>query len=134
MGCVIRALTRRSKKVPTWSPVTWDHVSVAINSCIHPAPRGIRLSVQAARIVFPVADREEIAAATTEILASGILTLGPYTRLFEAAFAAAHSPRTAEPPHAVARTPGVSTPAVLLHHLCPKPAEGQSRRETKRQP
>jgi perosamine synthetase len=47
--------------------------------------------VQAARIVFPVADREEIAAATAEILRTGALTLGPYTRQFEAAFADVHS-------------------------------------------
>jgi perosamine synthetase len=49
------------------------------------------LAVQAARIVFPAADRDEIAAATAQILASGNLTLGPYTRQFEVAFAGAHS-------------------------------------------
>ena len=49
------------------------------------------MAVQAARIVFPAADRDEISAATAEILASGILTLGPYTSQFEAAFAVAHS-------------------------------------------
>jgi hypothetical protein len=32
----------------------------------------------------------EIAAAVNDILATGILTLGPYTRQFEDAFAAAH--------------------------------------------
>lgn len=50
------------------------------------------MSVQAARIVFPAADREEIAAATAEILRTGALTLGPYTGQFETAFAAAHQP------------------------------------------
>jgi len=52
--------------------------------------RGHPLGVPAARVVFPPADRAEIAAAVTEILASGALTLGPYTGRFEAAFAAAH--------------------------------------------
>ena len=56
-----------------------------------PAPhRGEPLGVPAARIVFPAADRAEIAAAVSEILGTGSLTLGPYTRQFEAAFAAAH--------------------------------------------
>ncbi len=49
------------------------------------------MAVQAARVVFPAADREEIAAAVADILATGYLTLGPFTRQFEAAFAAAHS-------------------------------------------
>ena len=44
----------------------------------------------AARVVFPPADRAEIAAAVAEILASGALTLGPYNARFEEAFAAAH--------------------------------------------
>jgi perosamine synthetase len=82
-----------------------------------PAPRGTRLSVQAARIVFPAADREEIAAATAEILASGTLTLGPYTRLFEAAFAAAHSPQSAEPPHAVAVSSGTAALEITLRAI-----------------
>jgi len=72
------------------------------------------LLVQAARITFLVADREEIAAATAEILASGTLTLGPYTRLFEAAFAAAHSPSSAAPPHAVAVSSGTAALEISL--------------------
>jgi perosamine synthetase len=83
----------------------------------YPEPRGTRLSVQAARIVFPAADREEIAAATAEILASGTLTLGPYTRLFEAAFAAAHSPPSAEPPHAVAVSSGTAALEISLRAI-----------------
>lgn len=75
------------------------------------------MSVQAARIVFPAADREEIAAATAEILAGGTLTLGPYTRLFEAAFAAAHSPRSAEPPHAVAVSSGTAALEISLRAI-----------------
>jgi perosamine synthetase len=75
------------------------------------------LSVQAARIVFPAADREEVAAATAEILAGGTLTLGPYTRLFEAAFAAAHSPRTAKPPHAVAVSSGTAALEISLRAI-----------------
>jgi dTDP-4-amino-4,6-dideoxygalactose transaminase len=73
--------------------------------------------VQAARIVFPAADREEVAAATAEILAGGTLTLGPYTRLFEAAFAAAHSPRTAKPPHAVAVSSGTAALEISLRAI-----------------
>ncbi|HUY50790.1 MAG TPA: DegT/DnrJ/EryC1/StrS family aminotransferase [Streptosporangiaceae bacterium] len=53
------------------------------------------MGVPAARIVFPADDRAEIAAAVTEILATGSLTLGPYTRRFEEAFAAAHGARYA---------------------------------------
>jgi perosamine synthetase len=75
------------------------------------------LSVQPARIVFPAADREEIAAATAEILTSGTLTLGPYTRLFEAAFAAAHSQQSAEPPHAVAVSSGTAALEISLRAI-----------------
>src|SRR5258708_5826459 len=57
--------------------------------------RGSPLGVPAARIVFPADDRAEIAAAVTGILATGSLTLGPYTRQFEEAFAAAHDARYA---------------------------------------
>jgi perosamine synthetase len=46
--------------------------------------------VPAARVVFAPADRAEIAAAITDILTTGALTLGPYTQRFEAAFAGAH--------------------------------------------
>src|SRR5215469_441932 len=87
------------------------------HGCYHPAPKGTRLSVLAARIVFPAADREEIAAATAEILAGGTLTLGPYTRLFEAAFAAAHSPRNAAPPHAVAVSSGTAALEISLRAI-----------------
>jgi perosamine synthetase len=73
--------------------------------------------VQAARIVFPTADREEISAKVAEILASGTLTLGPYTRLFEAAFAAAHSPGGAEPPHAVAVSSGTAALEIILRSI-----------------
>jgi perosamine synthetase len=72
------------------------------------------LAVQAARIVFPAADRDEIAAATAEILASGNLTLGPYTRQFEAAFAEAHSGGHAGPPRAVAVSSGTAALEVIL--------------------
>jgi perosamine synthetase len=73
--------------------------------------------VQAARIVFPAADREEIAAATAEILRTGALTLGPYTRQFEAAFAAAHSVQAAggaEVPRAIAVSSGTAALEVIL--------------------
>src|ERR1035438_10630652 len=57
--------------------------------------KGSPVGVPAARVVFPRADRTEVAKAVDEILASGALTLGPYTRSFEAAFAAAHAARRA---------------------------------------
>ena len=70
-----------------------------------------------ARVVFPASDRAEIAAAVTEMLASGALTLGPYTRRFEAAFAAAHTgPRAPSPggPHAVAVASGTAALTIAL--------------------
>jgi perosamine synthetase len=76
------------------------------------------LGVQAARIVFPPADRAEIAAAITEILASGKLTLGPYTEQFEADFAAAHGgavPGAAV--HAVAVASGTAALEISLRVL-----------------
>jgi perosamine synthetase len=78
------------------------------------------LAVSPARVVFPAADREEIAAAVTEILASGMLTLGPYTRQFEAAFAAAHSRPDAPPadiPHAVAVSSGTAALEIALRYV-----------------
>jgi perosamine synthetase len=78
------------------------------------------LTVQAARVVFPAVDRAEIAAATAEILASGVLTLGPYTRLFEADFAAAHSrPGAAggEVPRAVAVSSGTAALEIILRSI-----------------
>jgi perosamine synthetase len=65
--------------------------------------------VPAARVVFPEADRAEVAAAVAEILATGSLTLGPYTKRFEAAFAAAH-----EAPHAVAVSSGTAALHIML--------------------
>jgi dTDP-4-amino-4,6-dideoxygalactose transaminase len=78
---------------------------------------GDPLGVPAARIVFPASDQAEIAAAVTEMLASGALTLGPYTRGFEAAFAAAHTgPRPPSPdgPHAVAVASGTAALTIAL--------------------
>jgi perosamine synthetase len=60
--------------------------------------------------VFRPADRAEIAAAVADILASGSLTLGPYTGRFEAAFAAAH-----RAPHAVAASSGTAALTIALH-------------------
>jgi perosamine synthetase len=68
--------------------------------------------VPAARVVFPSADRAEIAAAVHEILASGALTLGPYTRRFEAAFAAAHAAR-----HATATSSGTAALDIALRGI-----------------
>ena len=79
-----------------------------------------------ARVVFPASDRAEIAAAVTEMLASGALTLGPYTRKFEEAFAAAHTgpraapdPRPPAPdgPHAVAVASGTAALDIALRAI-----------------
>ena len=88
------------------------------------------MGVDAARIVFPERDREEIAAAVVTVLATGALTLGPYTRQFESAFAAAHdsapvpsagmkSAREADagPPHAVATSSGTAALEILLRSV-----------------
>jgi perosamine synthetase len=72
------------------------------------------LSVQPARIVFAAADREEIAAATAEILRTGALTLGPYTRQFETAFGDAHRPRGHGAPRAVAVSSGTAALEAIL--------------------
>jgi perosamine synthetase len=82
--------------------------------------------VPSARVVFPAGDRAEIAAAVTEILASGALTLGPYTRRFEEAFAAAHTgPRAADGacspspdgPHAVGVASGTAALDIALRAI-----------------
>ncbi len=74
------------------------------------------MGVKAARVVFPAADRAEIAEAVAEILATGMLTLGPYTRQFEASFAAAHSAGwpAGEGPHPVATASGTSALEISL--------------------
>jgi dTDP-4-amino-4,6-dideoxygalactose transaminase len=59
--------------------------------------------------VFPAEDRAEIAAAVSEILAGGMLTLGPHTQAFEAAFAAAHGA-----PCAVAVSSGTAALDIVL--------------------
>ncbi len=71
--------------------------------------KGCRLGVQAARIVFPPDDRAEIAEAITGILTTGALTLGPYTKQFEAAFAEAH-----DAAHAVAVASGTAALEISL--------------------
>jgi perosamine synthetase len=82
---------------------------------VSPTLRGIRLGVQAARVVFSDADRAEIATAISGILSTGMLTLGPYTRQFETAFAHAHSgdPRAADP-YAVAVSSGTAALEIAL--------------------
>ena len=87
---------------------------------------GNQLGVPAARVVFPASDRAEIAAAVTEILASGALTLGPYTRRFEEAFAAAHTgpravagsrPPSPDGPHAVGVASGTAALDIALRAI-----------------
>jgi len=68
--------------------------------------------VQAARIVFADSDRQEISASISDILASGVLTLGPFTRRFEAAFAVAE-----ECGHAIATSSGTSALEIILRTL-----------------
>jgi perosamine synthetase len=78
------------------------------------------LAVQAARIVFPAADRAEIAVATAEILRTGTLTLGPYTRQFESAFAETHSRSDVAGsggPRAVAVSSGTAALEVILRSI-----------------
>src|SRR5215467_15501340 len=70
---------------------------------------GAPMAVQPARIVFPPADRQEVSAAITDILASGVLTLGPFTHQFEDAFAAANGSS-----HAVATSSGTAALEILL--------------------
>jgi perosamine synthetase len=70
------------------------------------------MAVQPARIVFPPADRQEVSAAITDILASGVLTLGPFTHQFEDAFAAAHGSS-----HAVATSSGTAALEILLRSV-----------------
>ena len=67
------------------------------------------MEVPAARVVFPEEDRAEIATAIMDILASGALTLGPYTERFETAFGAAHAA-----PHAVATSSGTAALDIIL--------------------
>ncbi len=89
---------------------------------------GDPLGVPSARVVFPASDRAEIAAAVTEMLASGALTLGPHTRRFETAFAAAHTGHDAVPgpgagtpapdgPHAVAVASGTAALTIALRAI-----------------
>ena len=70
------------------------------------------LEVPSARVVFPATDRAEVAAAVAGILDSGALTLGPYTRRFESAFAAAHAS-----PHAVAVASGTAALDIALRAI-----------------
>jgi dTDP-4-amino-4,6-dideoxygalactose transaminase len=64
--------------------------------------------------VFPPEDREQIAAAVTDILTSGVLTLGPYTERFERRFAAAHAVPGA---HAVATSSGTAALEILFRAI-----------------
>src|SRR6185437_15189770 len=73
---------------------------------------GVSVSVRAARVVFTEPDRAEIAAAVTDILTSGLLTLGPYTKRFERDFASAH-----QAGRAVATASGTSALEIALRTL-----------------
>jgi perosamine synthetase len=70
------------------------------------------LKVTPARVVFSAADREEIAAAVQESLATGALTLGPATKRFEAAYAARH-----RAPHAIAVASGTAALEIILRAI-----------------
>ncbi len=69
-------------------------------------------SVPSARVVFDEADRREITARIDEALRTGNLTLGPQTREFEEAFAAAH-----RAPHAIAVSSGTSALEIVLRAI-----------------
>ncbi|MGH9305586.1 MAG: DegT/DnrJ/EryC1/StrS family aminotransferase [Acidimicrobiales bacterium] len=70
------------------------------------------MDVPAARVVFSARDKAEIAEATSDILSSGALTLGPWTARFEAEFASAHQAR-----HAVATSSGTAALEIILRSL-----------------
>ena len=72
------------------------------------------MEVPAARVVFRDEDRAEITSAISSILASGGLTLGPYTERFETAFAEAHSASNGVAPHAVATSSGTAALDIVL--------------------
>lgn len=79
----------------------------------HIGPAEGDMAVPAARVVFTPDDRAEIAASISEVLATGALTLGPHTKRFEDAFAAAHAGSHAAP-HAVATASGTSALTIAL--------------------
>ncbi|MGW6918582.1 DegT/DnrJ/EryC1/StrS family aminotransferase [Kitasatospora sp. NPDC054939] len=68
--------------------------------------------VPAARVVFDESDRAAVADAVTEILATGALTLGPWTERFEQAFAAEHGAE-----HAVAVASGTAALEIVLRGI-----------------
>ncbi|MBV6699061.1 DegT/DnrJ/EryC1/StrS aminotransferase family protein [Kitasatospora aureofaciens] len=70
------------------------------------------MGVPAARIVFDESDRTAVADAVAEILATGALTLGPWTERFEQAFAAEHGAS-----HAVAVASGTAALEVILRSI-----------------
>jgi perosamine synthetase len=70
------------------------------------------VSVRAARVVFSEPDRADIASAITDILTTGVLTLGPYTKAFEDAFATAH-----QASQAVATSSGTAALEIALRAL-----------------
>ncbi|MED7953814.1 DegT/DnrJ/EryC1/StrS family aminotransferase [Streptomyces sp. BE303] len=67
------------------------------------------MGVPAARIVFDENDRAAVADAVDDMLATGALTLGPWTERFEQSFAAEHGA-----PHAVAVASGTAALEVVL--------------------
>ncbi|MFJ1707517.1 DegT/DnrJ/EryC1/StrS family aminotransferase [Kitasatospora sp. NPDC088346] len=70
------------------------------------------MGVPAARIVFDEDDRTAVAEAVTDILSTGMLTLGPWTERFEQAFATEHGAS-----HAVAVSSGTAALEVVLRTL-----------------
>ncbi|WP_406086610.1 DegT/DnrJ/EryC1/StrS family aminotransferase [Kitasatospora purpeofusca] len=70
------------------------------------------MGVPAARIVFDENDRAAVAEAVSEMLATGALTLGPWTERFEQSFAAEHGAT-----HAVAVASGTAALEIVLRGL-----------------
>ncbi|MEV6976254.1 DegT/DnrJ/EryC1/StrS aminotransferase family protein [Kitasatospora sp. NPDC093806] len=67
------------------------------------------MGVPAARIVFDENDRAAVADAVSEMLATGALTLGPWTERFEQSFATEHGAS-----HAVAVASGTAALEIIL--------------------
>jgi perosamine synthetase len=74
-----------------------------------PSPK---ITVPAARPVFPAEDRAEIAALIDQSITTGSLTLGPHTKAFEERFAARH-----QVDHAVAVASGTAALEIVFRAI-----------------
>src|SRR5262245_19133424 len=74
--------------------------------------RCLAVTVPAARIVFSDDDRDAVLSMIDDVVRTGSLTLGPYTRELEEAFRTRH-----DAPHAVAVSSGTSALEIILRAL-----------------